>query len=344
MNTVRSEDLYVIRRLSEEGLVSVLGKASWIPFEEALVYVRSLGLSSKSEWSVYCASGNKPEGIPSNPRKVYKEEWVGMGHWLGTGNIMTQRWVFRPFKEAREFVRSLRLRNLREWERYRKSVRRPKDIPTNPNCTYRDEWRGLGDWLGTGNITSREKVFRPFNEARLFVHSLGLNSAAEWRAYSVSKRPEDIPAAPQNTYISEWKGWGDWLGTGSVATQRRVFRPFKEARTFARSLGLSSQREWIEYSKSGKRPYDIPSDPQTVYKDDWKSMGDWLGTGSVAPQYRVFRPFLEARTFVRSLSLRTWAEWEFYTKSGKKPKDIPVSPQRTYKDDWGGMADWLGTA
>jgi hypothetical protein len=37
--------------------------------------------------------------------------------------------------------------------------------------------------------------------------------------------------------------------------------------------------EWNEWSKSGKRPTDIPSDPANVYRDDgWVSFPDWLGT------------------------------------------------------------------
>ncbi len=73
---------------------------------------------------------------------------------------------------------------------------------------------------------------------------------------------------------------GDWLGTGTVATQMRQYRSFKKARTFARSLGLKSQTEWIDFGKSGKLPPDIPAYPNQTYKDKgWAGMGDWLGTG-----------------------------------------------------------------
>ena len=39
-----------------------------------------------------------------------------------------------------------------------------------------------------------------------------------------------------------------------------------------RGLGLKTQRGWNEWSKSGQRPYDIPGDPFTVYRDDGESM------------------------------------------------------------------------
>ena len=48
-------------------------------------------------------------------------------------------------------------------------------------------------------------------------------------------------------------------------------------------------------------------------------MGDWLGTGTVARRLRQYRSFKEARAFVRSLGLKSEAEWCAYCKSGKKP-------------------------
>ena len=74
----------------------------------------------------------------------------------------------------------------------------------------------MGDWLGTGTIAARLRQYRSFKEARAFVHSLGLKSRTEWRAYCKSgKKPDDIPADPHSTYADDgWAGMGDWLGTG----------------------------------------------------------------------------------------------------------------------------------
>ena len=47
-----------------------------------------------------------------------------------------------------------------------------------------------------------------------------------------------------------------------------------------RELGLTSEKEWKEWSKSGQRPSNIPSCPHQVYRDaGWVSMPDWLGYG-----------------------------------------------------------------
>ncbi len=62
---------------------------------------------------------------------------------------------WRSFNEARAFVRSKELTNAEEWKTFCRSGGKPDDIPTNPNQTYKAEWRGLGDWLGTGAVAPR---------------------------------------------------------------------------------------------------------------------------------------------------------------------------------------------
>ncbi len=126
-----------------------------------------------------------------------------------------------------------------------------------------------------------KKQFKSFEEARDYVRSLGLKSQKDWNSYCKSgQKPADIPALPRDFYKDGvWKGYGDWLGTGTVAYQDREYRSFEEARDFARSLKLKGQRAWRSYCKSGQKPDDIPSDPNHVYKNmGWNGYGDWLGT------------------------------------------------------------------
>jgi hypothetical protein len=97
-------------------------------------------------------------------------------------------------------------------------------------------------------------------------------------------------------------------------------------------------------------PKDIPSKPNRTFKDKgWKSLGDWLGTGTVAPRLREYRPFEKARKFARSLGLKSGKEWQEFCKGqlpekGTLPKDIPASPNNPYRDEgWINWGDWLGT-
>ena len=66
-------------------------------------------------------------------------------------------------------------------------------------------------------------------------------------------------------------------GFGSALVRRTgVHR--EEARDYARSLGLRSQREWQARAKSGALPADVPTNPDKIYAGKgWQGLGDWLG-------------------------------------------------------------------
>nr|MBC8296205.1 hypothetical protein [Pelagibacterales bacterium] len=89
---------------------------------------------------------------------------------------------------------------------------------------------------------------------------------------------------------------------------------------------------------------DIPKYPIAVYKNaGWLSMGDWLGTYSVADQYKTYLSFKEARDFVRTLHLNNGKEWVNYVNINKI-QNIPKRCDQTYeKEGWSGWKDFLGT-
>ena len=318
-------------------------------FEEARAFVRRLGLKSNREWRDYLRSGKTLPDIPSNPDKTYHNDgWAGWGDWLGTGAIAARLRQYRSFEEARKFARGLSLKTGGEWRDYARSDKKPADIPVNPRSVYaKTGWAGMSDWLGTGAIATHLRQYRSFEDARAFVRSLGLKSGAEWWDYARSdKKPADIPVNPRAVYAKAgWAGIADWLGSPTSLYHRRTHRPFKEARAFARGLNFESEKEWRDYAKSGQRPYDIPANPLSKYKKvGWTGWGDWLGTGTVAPRLRQHRPYKEARAFARGLGLKTFKEWAAYSKSGKKPSDIPANADRVYLNNgWAGWGDWLGT-
>jgi 3-mercaptopyruvate sulfurtransferase SseA len=251
---------------------------------------------------------------------------------------------WRSFVAARAFVHTLELTNRAEWYAYCRSLEKPRDIPRNSQRTYASEWQDWGDWLGTGTVANRNREFRPFAEAREFVHQLGLKNQEEWHSYCRSpEKPRDIPRNPGRTYASGWQTWGDWLGTGTVASRDRKFRPFAKAREFVHQLGLKNQEEWHSYCRSPEKPRDIPSHPGRTYASGWQSWGDWLGTGTVANRDRKFRPFAKAREFVHTLGLKNAAQWRVYCRSSEKPHDIPSNPNRDYPSEWRSWGAWLGT-
>jgi len=170
-------------------------------FKSAREFVQKLELKSFKEWQEYCKSGNRPEDIPANLVRTYKNDgYIDLGDFLGTGNIANYNKQYLPFLQAREFVQKLELKSFKEWQEYCKSGNKPDDVSTNPNKTYKNDFKGYGDWLGTG----RTRDWRPFKEAREFVQKLGLKNNLEWKEYCTSgNKPDDIPSHPWDVY-KEW--------------------------------------------------------------------------------------------------------------------------------------------
>ena len=145
--------------------------------------VHKLKLKNQEAWLEYSKSGKKAINIPSNPHKIYPNEWINMGDWLGTYNLADRERskLFLPFKQARKFARSLKLKNSNDWRRWCKE-NDTRIISHTPNHNYKSKgWASWGDWLGT-----------------------------EWTKWHQKLKPEQLPAAPQQFY-KEWNGWRDWL-------------------------------------------------------------------------------------------------------------------------------------
>jgi len=305
-------------------------KVCFLPFEEAREFARSQNLKSYKEWVEFKKSGKMPGHIPMLPYLVYKNHgWSGIHDWLG--------YDFLPFEKARDFVRSLRIKNISDWKEFKNSSRMPSDIPKSPQFVYKDSgWRGFIDWLGCDKTVSKRYNFLPFEEARNFIHSLGLKG---WEKYSKSgKRPKNIPSNPERHYKnSGWISMSDWLGLESNG-----FLPFEEARNFVRGIGLENVKQWHDYAKS-VRPSNIPSNPdQTYEKDGWVNWGDWIGKKLNSKRIDHYLPFDKARDFARSLNLRSRQEWNDFVLAGNLPRNIPLNPSRYYRDQWVDYADWFG--
>jgi hypothetical protein len=41
------------------------------------------------------------------------------------------------------------------WRKYKKSGKKLQDILYDPACVYEKDWKGMGDWLGTGRIADQ---------------------------------------------------------------------------------------------------------------------------------------------------------------------------------------------
>ena len=318
-----------------------IAKANWMPFDEAREIVHKLKLNNIEEWKKACINNLIPADIPKTPDYVFfTKGWKNYNDWLGKKQYLT-------FSEAKKYAQKLNLKSAKEWVKYCSENILPENIPISPSSVYSKlGWISWGDWLGSEYIANQQREYRKYESAKTFIQKLDLKSVNEWKSYCKSgNKPSDIPNNPDQHYKEKgWSGFGDWLGTGTVAPHKRQFKSFKEAREFVHGLKLKTSTEWGEYSNSTQRPNDIPGNPSRVYKNDgWKGFGDWLGSNKVANQNKVFSPYIEARKFVHKLKLRSQKDWNIYCQENTRPLNIPRSPAGVYKNKgWISWNDWLG--
>ena len=334
----------------------------WRSFNAARKYARNLKLKSRKEWIALTKDRaitnlhRPPDDIPTEPGNVY-EEWIGWWDWLGTGN---RRGKWLSFSSARTLSRKLGLTSEAQFIRWRRGlwkhqIKCPFDMPMHPDRVY-PEFKGWPDFLGFTPIT-----WLPFDKARRFVRRLKLRNQLEYREWSAGRlknsklpaRPDNIPANPDNVYSDLWQGFNDFLGTPKPRNVGRVWRPFRRAREYVRSLQLTSYLEYREWS-SGKLknkpsfPNDIPAHPYGAYgkEKEWKGISDFLGSKQSGKYVQMWR-FAKARNFVRKVKLGSSTEYVKWAGGGLKgvhqrPPEIPVVPRSKYRNQWRGWDDWLG--
>ena len=137
----------------------------------------------------------------------------------------------------------------------------------------------MGDFLGTGVIASHLRKYRSYEKAKKYAQSLKLKNVKEWFQHTKYKNfPKDIPADVHRTYNKEFKGYGDFLGTGFIALYLRKYRSYEKAKKYAQSLKLKGEEEWFQHTKSKNFPKDIPVSPHHPYKKEFKGYSIFLGT------------------------------------------------------------------
>jgi hypothetical protein len=332
----------------------------WRPFVEAREFARGLNLTSRKEWAALAQNGNAvkqnvlPSDIPAQPDNVYRE-WVGWWDWLGTRH---RRGDWLSFDRARALARKLGLKSEGEFIRWRRGLLKhelkcPPDMPMHPDRVY----PGFKNWPDFLRFTPR--TWMPFEQAKKFVRRLGLRNQKEYRQWVTGRlqrkgvpiRPESIPNNPDQVYSAQWQGFNNFIGTAKPKNIGRTWRNFADARSYVRSLKLSSVVDYKNWAKGNLKdkptfPDDIPAWPPQVYSNSWNGFADFLGIRP-SPKHVQMWPFLKARNFVRKLRLSSPTEYAKWTSGAmnslaSKPDEVPVAPSKKYRNQWRGWDDWLG--
>ena len=101
-------------------------------------------------------------------------------------------------------------------------------------------------------------------------------------------------------------------------------------------MNFKKVTDYQKFSSSGKKPSDIPSNPQQIYKNKgWISWDNFLGT--------EIKDYLEAKKIVKKLKFSNNKEFTKYLRT-KGLSGIPKNPEHFYKrrNKWKGWPDFLG--
>ena len=248
----------------------------FVTFNDAKRFLIKNNIKSKTDFEKWKKTSDRPTNIPSMPRRTYKKEWKGWGDFLETGNVNKKE--FLPYKDAKKYMSNINLKSTIEWRKWVNDGLKPRNIPSSPSESYGEDWVNWGDFLGTNFINYADRKYKSYKDARKYVHQLNLKKYDEWVDYCKNHTlPDGIPITPR--YIYKNKGWvsvQDWLGYSKLGNCKD-FASFEEAKKFAKLARIKTLREWASHRKKNGMPSRIPSNPQIVYKKEWKGWKDFLG-------------------------------------------------------------------
>ena len=157
---------------------------SFVSFESARTFSRTLGLAGARRWYAWCKTGARPSHVPFSPDRTYKHEgWQGWEHFLGTEG--QPRHVTARVTDPARLVK--------------------KNVVPSSQASIHAPNQPSSSKLGNTSVS--------FNAALVFARGLGLKGARQWYAWcKTESRPAMVPFSPDRTYKNDgWQGWDHWL-------------------------------------------------------------------------------------------------------------------------------------
>lgn len=132
-----------------------------------------------------------------------------------------------------------------------------------------------------------KQVNLTYQEAIIVLAPEMIPSRSKYDEWWLKNKPAQLPRFPYRAYAKDWVSWNDFLGNNNTFTAKSAhkWRPFGEALKYTATLKIPTFEKWLEYARQDPPmlPSDIPSRPDLVYKNHWRSWGHWLGTLNELP-------------------------------------------------------------
>lgn len=285
--------------------------------------------------------------------------------------------IWRDYNSAKIFIKTLKLRTSRDYNKYIK----PIDIPKRPDIVYK-EWESWSDFLGTNNLSNLDKKSKvlTYKEAKIFIEKLDFNNRKEFFNYYKLNKITEIPGRP-DLFYDEWENWGEFLGNNNISHRDIKFIPIEDVVRLIKENNIKSHREWQKFYKKNKLKCNIPLFINKTYGKSYfyffgnirkdklikfyfsyeiakylcdyysiKTNNDWVDLSKVykklppSPDYYSNRILSEKRFISYERAKEFYKKLKINNISSfliNRPKFIPRHPKLFYKE-WKGWQDFLG--
>lgn len=324
--------------LNSDYVSAIMKSEMAIPYEELKKLVRENGIKTQREY-IEWVKKQKRDDIVASPHQTYSRrgDWVSYPELFGV--LKNQKGRYESFDIIKQKVKKLNIKSKRHFEELKKHDKLPIDIPRNPEDVFRKQWKGYGDFFGTNEQKRKNGYgldgtkFWSYNKARKWVINKGINTWQEYKKlYKKGEIPPQIPRSPRDSYVGKgWKGIPHFFNNGrELVNAYREFRSFSEARRWARKSGFKTMRQWRK--SNGIIPDDIPKNPHSVYKKEWKGYNDFLGIENGKWRSKSFKwlKYEEAKKIVQKKNFKTIDEFKKWASQNNMKMKIPVNADKIY--------------
>ncbi|UTD54500.1 integrase repeat-containing protein [Halomonas sp. MS1] len=233
---------------------SFLGVQKYALYEDAKAAAQALRCENSIEYkNMY----KEDPLLPSDPAKIYADEWEGF-------SIFLDQQRYGTYEEAEKAVQNLGITKTTE---YKVRFREDKMLPAHPNIKY--QRKGWVDWF-TFFGTNKKELYKTYEEAA--------KAAKKLKAKTYNEYVERYQQDPRLTRVPERK----YKGAGWVSWQeflRGLYPTVKEAQEAARKLKI---RHPTDYKRKRKKTRCF----LTIHRRLTKIKGGLAG--KIFCHYRIF--------------------------------------------------------
>lgn len=295
------------------------GEKFYPTLAQAREAVQGLDITSSR---IYFNDYKRDPRLPATPNKKYSDEWRGWEDFL-----QVKHGDGKKYKRLAEASAAVKRLDIVDEADYAARHHLNEGLPEDPSTFYRGLWSTWEAFTGKITVEKQGDYFATFELARSAAHTLKAVSLRDYRTKIAGDNR--FPSTPDLIYVSQWKGWDDFLG--KVGGQG-YYSTYQDARAACRALKFKSCHEYRSLLKSSDSR--LHRRPEAFYADDWCGWQDYLGSG----HGKDFYSFQEASQRVVLLGIVSRKE---YAARYREDPMLPSNPSTVYKESWTGWPGFI---